>query len=75
MPSRRPTKLHLTISHDGYISLWDRAGMGGHGYNVELELTREQEDIIRRAMMKSRTRIGDGRSFGPYGHLIRADYQ
>jgi hypothetical protein len=68
---QKTIKLHLTVSRDGWISLWDRAGMGGHGFNVELQLTPEQEDILREAMQKSRTNIGDGKENGPYIKLIR----
>ena len=60
------TTLHLTVSRDGWISLWDTAGMDGHGTNVELLLTSEQEAEIARAMKASITDIGDGHVLGPY---------
>jgi hypothetical protein len=58
--------LHLTVSADGYISLWDKPGMGGHGTNLELELTPEQQARVVAAMASATENIGDGQTKGPY---------
>lgn len=64
-----PVVLHLTVSKDGFITLWDRPRMGGHGVNVELQLTDVQEHVIRLAMRRSRQTIGAEGEAGPYIRL------
>jgi hypothetical protein len=53
--------LHLTVSADGWVSLWDKSGMGGHGANVELLLTEDQADAVQSGMRATSQGISDGR--------------
>jgi Spy/CpxP family protein refolding chaperone len=61
-------KLHLTISRDGWLSLWDVApgDKSDHGASVDLELTPEQEQQIRAAMLTTTDEIGSEDQEGPW---------
>lgn len=61
--------LHLTVTSDGWISLWDRPGYHGpdDGDPFELELTEEQADRLKHAMKSSKVEYGLGD--GPYREL------
>lgn len=61
--------LHLTVTRDGWISLWDRPGPQGpdDGDPIDLELTPEQAELLRRTMRDSTVKYGLGD--GPYREL------
>ncbi len=63
-------KIYLTVSRDGYISLWDKPGARFHGTRVNLALTSEQTATLSRAMRRTKQEIGDGVHMGPYWEVL-----